>query len=89
MNIPSAGRMALQIVVPITGWQPQFAGYFWMVHLSSTNNSGLSKESAADAFQIKSVSTNRFRRKIGSLNPFEIDQIAAAIVICIGYKLPR
>jgi mRNA interferase MazF len=86
MNVPSAGRMALQIVVPITGWQPQFVGYFWMVHLFPTGTSGLSKESVADAFQVKSVSINRFRRKIGNLNTVEINQIAAAIVICIGYK---
>lgn len=78
--------MALQIVVPITGWQSQFAEYFWMVHLFPTNNNGLSKESAADVFQIKSVSVNRFRRKLGSINTLELNQILAAIVICIGYE---
>ncbi len=25
--------MSLHIVAPITGWQPQFAYYFWMVPL--------------------------------------------------------
>ena len=30
MTAHTAGRMQLHIVVPITGWQPQFSRYFWM-----------------------------------------------------------
>ena len=31
MNVQSAGRMHLQIVVPITGWHSAFSNYFWMM----------------------------------------------------------
>jgi mRNA interferase MazF len=45
-----AGKMQLQIVVPITGWQSSFNNYFWMVQLSPDSQNGLSKLSSADAF---------------------------------------
>ena len=86
MTASGAGRMRLHIVVPITGWQPQFGRYFWMVHLLPTSANGLSKESAADSFQIKSVSVNRFQSKLGMLADDELLEIAAAIALCIDYS---
>lgn len=85
MTAHSAGRMPLHIVVPITGWRPQFERYFWMIHLPSNLSNGLSKESAADAFQVKSLSVNRFQRRVGALTDEQMDEIAAAIALCIGY----
>jgi len=85
MTGKGVGRMQLHIVVPITSWQPQFARYFWMIHLVPTPTNGLSKESAADAFQVKSLSINRFQGKVGVLTSDEMDEIAAAIALCVGY----
>jgi mRNA interferase MazF len=65
LNELDAGCMRLRIVVPITRWQSRFEEYLWMVHLLPEPSNGLSKESAADTFQIKSVPTNRFQEKIG------------------------
>jgi mRNA interferase MazF len=86
MTVQGAGRMRLQIVVPITGWRPTFERYFWMVHLMPTSENGLSKESAADVFQVKSLSTNRLQRKIGALKTDTVTEIAAAIALCVGYQ---
>lgn len=88
MSVYAAGRMQLHIVVPITGWQPHFAHYFWMVHLQPATANGLTKESAADAFQVKSLSANRFQRKLGNLTDDEVAEIAAAIALCVGYSAP-
>jgi len=89
MTARSAGRVQLHIVVPITGWKPQFGRYFWMIHLLSDVASGLQKESAADAFQVKSLSVNRFQRRLGSLADDTVEEVAAAIALCIGYALPE
>lgn len=89
MNIHGAGRMQLRIAIPVTGWQPQFANYFWMVRLAPSPTNGLMKESAADSLQVKSLSINRFRRKLGVLTANEVNEIAAAIALCIGYKPPN
>jgi mRNA interferase MazF len=86
MSIRNAGRMELHVVAPITGWQTAFETLFWMIRLSPTPVNGLSKESSADAFQVKSVSVSRFRRKLGSVTPDDLDDIATAIAICVGYK---
>jgi mRNA interferase MazF len=84
MTAVGAGRMRLQIVVPITGWQSQFSRYFWMVQLNADAVNGLSKDSAADAFQVKSVSVNRFQSKLGSVTTAHLNEISAAIALCIG-----
>ena len=44
---------------------------------------GLDKLSAADAFQVKSLSTERFVKQLGVLAEEEIDDIVSAIGIVI------
>jgi mRNA interferase MazF len=86
LTAQGVGRIRLHIVVPITSWQPQFSRYFWMVRLQPASTNGLSKESAADAFQVKSISVNRFQTQLGALISDEVDEIAAAIALCVGYS---
>jgi mRNA interferase MazF len=88
MTASGIGKIRLHIVIPITGWQPQFARYAWMIKLTPESVNGLSKESAADAFQIKSVSIDRFQSRVGHLSEQLTQSIAAAVALCIGYS-PR
>jgi mRNA interferase MazF len=50
------GVLRLKIVVPITGWQDVFDQVGWMVKIEPTRENGLTKRSAADTFQVRSVS---------------------------------
>jgi mRNA interferase MazF len=84
INENAVGRLKLKIVVPITEWKPRYSGYPWFVHLRPTTTNGLTKDSGADAFQVKSVSENRFLSRLGELTPEELDDIANAIAICVG-----
>jgi mRNA interferase MazF len=86
MTAVSAGRIALHIVVPVTGWQPSFSNYSFIVRLTPTITNGLTKESAANAFQVKSIALSRFQSKLGSVTADELDEIAAAIALCVGYQ---
>lgn len=86
MSIPEIGVLPLRIVVPITDWKPRYAAFPWFVPLQATAQSGLSKESGSDAFQVKSLSVNRFVRQLGALTPDEVENISAAIGLCIGYS---
>ena len=86
MTAGGAGRMRLQIVVPITGWRPTFDRYFWMIQLAPSPENGLSKASSADTFQVKSLSVNRFQRRLGILTDDDMVEIAAAIAVCVGYQ---
>lgn len=86
MNPSSVGRLPLRIVVPITDWKVHYARAPWFVFLAATATNGLLKGSGADAFQVKSLSEKRFKAKLGTLAESEIDAIAEAIVLCVGYR---
>lgn len=85
MNVPEVGRLPLCIVVPITEWKPALAHFSWFVHLPPTPENGLTKESGADAFQVKSVSKHRLVRRLGDITAAQTDEIAAAIALCVGH----
>lgn len=88
MNVAGLGRLPLVIVVPITDWKPSYVGFPWFVNLPAIQANGLSKESGADAFQVKSVSENRLDRRLGVLTDAQVDAIAAAIALLVGYTPP-
>ena len=84
MSRNPVGRLRLKIVVPITEWKSRYASYPWFVQLVPTPTNGLTKDSGADAFQVKSVSETRFLDRLGELTTSELDDIANAIAICVG-----
>jgi mRNA interferase MazF len=84
VNVAEVGRLPLVIVVPITEWQPAFEQRPWFTRLSPTPVNGLSKESGADAFQVKSISVLRLVRRTGRLTDEETDLIGEAIALCVG-----
>ena len=85
VSVPSVGRLQLRIVVPLTDWKPRYDQFPWFIQVVATPHNGLSKDSGADAFQTKSLSLRRFQRKLGTLTADEMYEIAAAIVLCVGY----
>lgn len=84
VNLDAIGRLPLRIVVPLTDWQPGFAAWPWFVPVPASVASGLKKDSDADAFQVKSVSENRFVQRIGALTNDQLDEIASAVALCVG-----
>jgi mRNA interferase MazF len=62
------GVLRLKVVVPITGWNEAFVQVPWMVRVEPTSENGLSKLSAADAFQVRSVSQQRLIKQVGKLD---------------------
>jgi len=84
LTVPGVGRLPLQIVVPLTDWKPHYASASWFVHIPASSTNGLSKDSAADAFQVKSLSESRFVRQLGEVTSQQLDDIAAAVALCVG-----
>ena len=84
VNRDSVGRLPLRIIVPLTDWQSLFAKLPWFVMIPQSAANGLAKDSGADAFQVKSVSENRFVRRIGRVSDQQLEEIAAAIALCVG-----
>ena len=79
VNDDSIGILPLKIVVPITSWKERYSGAVWMVKIEPDNQNNLKKSSGMDAFQIRSISTKRFLRKIGSVSLTELYEVKEAI----------
>ena len=78
------GVLPLRVIVPLTDWKDRYAVAAWMIQILPDSQNGLSKPSAADAFQIRSVSQARFVQCLGALNRDQLRQILGAIQIVIG-----
>ena len=77
------GNLPLRIIAPITEWKPHFKEIPWMVKILPNKTSGLTKISAVDLFQIRSVSTNRFIKQLGFVddNTMRLAMIAISDVL--------
>jgi mRNA interferase MazF len=71
-------------VVPVTAWNASYTTIPWLVLLEPTAHNGLTKKPAADCFQVKSVSLSRFVTKLGDLRADTVEEISAAIALCVG-----
>ena len=81
------GVLRLKVVVPITGWNEAFAQVPWMVRVEPTQENGLSKLSAADAFQVRSVSQQRLIKQVGKLDNAIIQDISQALAIVLSMNI--
>jgi mRNA interferase MazF len=81
VNDDELGILPLRIIIPITDWKDRYGAALWIVKIESNNKTGLTKASAADCFQIRSISKERFVRKLGAI---DINQI-----VDIEYSLSK
>lgn len=79
----AVGKLPLKLVVPITNWSHAFDGNIWHVHLDPSQQNGLSKESAADALQVRSVSLDRFMNRRGRVTQQELEEIVQALAAVV------
>ncbi len=84
ISADNLGKLPLKIVVPVTDWKPHYEHTAWFTHLSTSLKNGLSKESGADGFQVKSVSLDRFRKKLGKVDEDDLYIILNTVALCIG-----
>ncbi len=75
VNDDSLGRLPLKIIVPITNWKESYGVAPWMVKIEIDNQNNLNKVSAADCFQVRSISEHRFVKQLGSVKQDILDQI--------------
>ena len=86
VNNDEIGKLRLKVIVPITGWNEAFSEVPWMVRLEPSPENQLTKVSAADTFQVRSVSQQRLIRRLGVINRKTMIQVtnALATVLDIG-----
>lgn len=74
------GILPLKVIVPFTDWKDRYASAPWMVRIDPDENNGLSKSSASDGLQVRSVSQQRLAKRLGVLTPLQVAQIVQAVV---------
>lgn len=85
VGVDGLGILPLRIVVPITTRRSPSTSHPWWVDLEPSPENGLSNPSVADALQVKSLSLERFDRRMGAVAANELDEIASAVALCIGF----
>jgi mRNA interferase MazF len=81
VNHDTIGALQLKVIVPITDAAKSTRD--WHFSLSPTLENGLSKESIADCFQIKSISDNRFVKRLGKLSQKEMEGIKLTLMVVL------
>lgn len=75
VNDDSLGKLPLKIIVPITDWKDRYEIAPWMIKVEPNSKNGLTKDSSADCFQVRSVSQERFVKKLGNISGVVMDRI--------------
>ena len=86
VNADAVGLLPLRVVVPITEWKDRYGVAPWMVRLGPSSSNGLKKISCADAFQVRSLSGERFVRQLGQLTQSDLARITTALAVVL--KIP-
>ena len=79
VNDDAIGILPLKVIVPITEWKDRYATAPWMVRVEPDAENNLDKTSAADAFQVRSVSQQRFIRRLGKLSDVTLKAVIDAL----------
>ena len=82
------GTLPLKLIVPLTQWKEEYGRAPWMVRLPPVLHSGLDSAMAADALQVRSVSTARLAKRMGELPEEWVNQIAQAVALVMQGRHP-
>ena len=83
VNDDSIGLLLLKVIVPITDWKAKYSTADWLVKFEPNEFNNLTKVSAADCFQVRSISQQRMIKKIGFIDDVgmkEIEKSLAAVL---------
>ena len=86
VNDNSLGKLPLKIIVPLTDWKDKYEFAPWMIKVKPNSKNGLKKYSAADCFQVRSLSQKRLVRRIGSVSEATMEEIRIGLSRVLSIK---
>jgi mRNA interferase MazF len=86
VNDDAIGILPLRVIVPITEWKDRYTIAPWMVRLTPDAENSLDKPSAADTFQVRSLSQARFVQKLGKLSEASMEEITKALALVLAIE---
>jgi mRNA interferase MazF len=87
VNDDAIGILPLKVIVPITEWKDRYAIAPWMVQLQPDGSNRLDKLSAADTFQVRSVSQQRFVRRVGVVSDKVMTEIERGLANVLSLRV--
>lgn len=78
-------QISLRIAIPITGWQEKFRDRPFMIKIPANPDTRLNKTSAGNVLQIRSLSTERFLKRLGAVTPALMNELLATLAVCTDY----
>ena len=87
VNDDAVGILPLKIIVPITEWKDRYAVAPWMIRVDPDSSNQLDKASAVDTFQIRSVSHQRFVRRVGTVSDKVISEIERGLATVLNIRI--
>ena len=79
----AVGSLPIKLVAPLTDWKDYFANNLWHVRIDPNSQNGLSKVSAIDALQLRSMDIQRFQKRMGYLPAETMQDVTSAIALVI------
>jgi len=79
INDNALGKLPLKIIVPITDWKNLYQVAPWMIKISPSAKNGLTKITSIDCFQIRSISQERFVKRLGTTDNLISEKIKIAL----------
>jgi len=86
VNDDAIGLLPLKVIVPLTAWKGHYHQAPWLVRIEAHPDNGLDKPSAADAFQVRSLSQERLVRRLGMLSASQMKSISAALSLVLSIE---
>jgi mRNA interferase MazF len=86
VNDDNIGILPLKEIVPITELNSKYASLPWFVRLDPDPANGLQKPSAADAFQMRSVSNARLIRRLGGVSTHHLEMSERALTLVLRLR---
>ncbi len=86
VNDDALGKLPLKVIVPLTDWKEHYSIAPWMVKIIPDKINKLTKESAADCFQIRSVAEERLVKYVGYITPAMVEKIKISLKTVLGME---
>ena len=71
----SLGKLPHKVIVPITDWKDKYDIAPWMIKIEFNSKNGLTKDSSSDCFQVRSLSQERFIKRLGNISEIMMNEI--------------
>lgn len=78
--------LSIKIIAPITGWQPRFVNNIFHIRIGPDSNNQLTKDSAINVLQVRSLDTKRFINFKGVVSAAILEEAITALAALLEYQ---